>query len=418
VFLAFEEPVDAIRRNASVFGWDLARLEREGRLRLLHGQTPRHVVESGEFDIGGLVAILRGQVAELGAQRVVIDAVDVLLRMFREAGRREDQLFALHEWLLEHTVTGLVTMKQPGREPGELGAVEHIVDCVLRLDHRVVGQVATRRMRVLKYRGSPFLSNEYPYVISRDGIVLMPISTSVLPQQLLGPKFPTGVSGLDRLLDGGLLHGACVLVAGTSGTGKTVLACSIALAACARDERVLYVSFEEGAASLVGSMRSPGIDLGPAIDAGKLRILTALPESMGVEEHLLRIVDEIASLRPRLLVVDAISACRRMGSDEAAFDFLVRLVTHCRSEGITCLLVNQTVQADHLLSGVGISSLVDTLILLEQRWPDESHLRRLLIVKSRGSRHAHAYNELRITDRGLDVGPTTPSSPAAVGGAR
>jgi circadian clock protein KaiC len=409
LLVTFEEQADAIRRNACSIGWDLEALEREGKLRVMHADVPTHVVQSGEFDIGGLLAILAGQIKSIGVQRIVIDAADMLLRLFRDRHREEDQLVTLHNWLLAQNQTAVLTVKLLSDESEPMHRLEYMTDCVLRLDQRVLGQVTTRRLRVLKYRGSAFLSNEYPYAIGSCGIVLMPISTVALTSKLPRSRFTTGVKGLDELLAGGFFRGSSILIGGESGTGKTILACSLAVAASHRDERVLYVSFEESEDNLMSAVRSAGVDLRSPVEAGTLHVLPSMPEAMGVEEQLWQIFQTIESFDPQHLIVDSISACRRMGSEEAAFDFLVRLLNHAKGAGRTCIYLNQIdsgAQA-HRISGIGISSLTDALIVLEQHWHEHSHGRRMLIVKLRGSNHSHQWNPFRITDEGLvfrDVG--------------
>jgi circadian clock protein KaiC len=407
ILVSFEESADAIRRNAATLGWDLPTLERAGRLLIFEAGVPTDIVEAGEFDIGGLLAILDGQIRALGVRRVVIDAADMLLRLFRDPQREEDQLIALHRWLTARDQTVIVTVKASLAATEPMDRLEYLADCVLRLDQRVQGQVSTRRLRVLKYRGSSFLSNEHPYVIGKGGIVLMPVSSMTLNAPAPSRRFGTGVPGLDALLDGGLFAGASVLIGGASGTGKTLLGCSMAVAAAARGERVLYVSFEESRDSLLVTVRSAGIDLDRAVREGRLEFIGAIPEAMGTEEHLLRLYEAIAAVDPRHVIIDAISAAERMGSEQAAFDFLVRLLCHCKVEGRTCIFLNQTDPRDAIdqISGIGISSLIDALLLLRQEWPvDVSHRRQMLIVKVRGSRHAHGWVPFEITDAGLRFG--------------
>lgn len=417
VFVTFEEQAEVIRRNARAIGWDFAPLERNRRLFVMQADVPLDVVQSGDFDITGLLAILAGQIQALKARRIVIDAADVLLRLFRDRGRQEQQLFMLHRWLLEQGLTAVLTVKSADGGERANSVLQYAADCVLRLDQRVIGQVATRRLRVLKYRGSGFLSNEYPYIITAGGLVLMPISTVELAQQPPGPRFPTGVEGLDALLGGGFQQGSCILISGTSGAGKTTLACSLAVTACARDEPVLFVDFGESMASLRSNMASAGIDLGPALESGRLKVLTAMPEARGVEEHLWRIIQALDALKPRHLIVDAISACQRFGANAVAFDFLVRLLTECKTRGITCLYLNQLLgaQAVHALSGVGISSLADGILLLEQDWQDDEHRRRLLIVKLRGTRHSRSPHVFQVTDQGIRVGAAVRTRPVQQG---
>jgi circadian clock protein KaiC len=410
VFVTFEETEDEVRRNAQALGWDLRALEESGKLIIMQAEVPIDLILSGEFNIDGLIAIVRGQIKSIGAKRVVIDAVDRLLELFTDPMLRRNQLHTLHRWLREEDVTTLMTAKHLDKGTNFYPLLDYLLDCVIFLDQRVIGQVMTRRMRVLKYRGSGFFSNEYPYLISNQGIELMPISTTKLHQVALGPAFSTGNSHLDKLLGGGIRQAASVVIAGSSGTGKTTLATSIAVAACARGERVLYLSFEESQQALIETMLSPGIDLRPALEAGLLKILTAIPESVGVEEHLLTISKAVESFKPDFLILEAISATGRLGSQQAAFDLLVRLIDLCKARGITSIFTNQThttlreyaSNIEHI-SGIGISSLIDTLLLLEQGWGPDSYERRLVVIKSRGSRHSHYFHTFAITDQGIVV---------------
>lgn len=408
IFVTFEERADILRQNALALGWDLAAMEKEGKLLLLQPDLPRYVVESGQFDIGGTLAILSGHVQRMGATRIVIDAADVILRMFRDPWDRENQLFLIHDWLAGQTMTSLLTLKISAEQPTIYDRLEYIADCAFHLDNRVRGQVTTRRLRVLKYRGSDFLSNEFPCVITSRGFALMPISLAELKSVGHG-KISSGLAKLDTLLDGGFKRGSCVLVGGPSGSGKTIFACEFSIAACARNEKVLYLSFEESREGLVSGMKSPGLDLESTLKTERLKLTAIMPEAMGVEEHLYRIFQMIDEFKPEHLVVDSISACSRMGSEGMEFEFLMRLLTHCRSQGITCYYLNQTVphQIPHSISGVGLSSLVDTLIVLDQDWPDATHRRRLLIIKSRGSKHSHLFHSFQITDQGVVIDSST-----------
>jgi len=404
VYLSFEESAATLRQNAHALDWDLEPLEQDGQLVLINPDLPTKFLKTGEFDIGGLLAILDGQIKQIGAKRIVIDASDVLLRLFRSEEDREDQLFILYHWLANRPQTSLLTLKIAGEQRDTYNRHEYMADCVLNIDNRVEGQIATRRLRVIKYRGSGFLSNEFPCLIARGGMQFMPISRSELNTRELS-KISTGNGGLDRLFEGGFDGGTCILIAGSTGTGKSILASSFAVAASQRGERTLYVNFEEGIGSFVRGMRSVGLDLTTPQEQGTLRILSALPETLGSEEHLLRLFRIIEDFDPAHLVVDAISACQRMGSEAIAFDFLVRLLNHCRSRGITCLYLNQIEpdRSSHWISGVGISSLIDALMVLEQNWPEGSHVRQLLIIKHRGNRHSHDFHRFQIADDGIMI---------------
>lgn len=406
VYVTFEETAEALRRNAASLGWDLASLERDGKLFLLQADVSREMVASGEFNIGGLLSVLGGKSDELGAACIALDAVDVLLGVFADPGRERHELYGLHDWLRQRGATAVLTVKVLEEGGLQYPFLDFLADCILRLDQRVEGQVTTRRLWVRKYRGSGYIANECPFVIEGGrGFVVMPVPSMTLADRALRERVSTGNAALDAHTGGGLWRGSCVLVAGASGTGKTTLAATFALAAGARGERVLYVSYEESAEQLIGAMRSVGLDLQRAQDAGGLRLLPLMPESLGVEAHLRAVIRAIEEFAAAHLVIDAISGCWRMGSTRAAFDFLVRLLTHCKAAGITCLFINQMTTALEQpdASGFGITSLVDTLMQLNLEPAETTRHRTLAIVKSRGTAHSQAEHRFAITDHGIDL---------------
>jgi circadian clock protein KaiC len=295
--------------------------------------------------------------------------------------------------------------------------LDFMADCVIRLDHRVIGQVATRRLRVVKYRGSGFGTNEYPYVIGRSGIVLFPLTKAELAHQPLGPRVSSGLAGLDAMLDGGFRSTSCILITGRSGTGKTTLASTFVQAACGRGEKILYLSFEESREAMVTAMQSAGIDLVPAIRSKRLLVQTALPESMGSDDHLIRALAAIDAFKPNHVTLDAISACVRMGSEQAAFDYLMRLVSILKERGITCIMTNQisdVAGSDEELSGIGFSSVVDAVIQLRFVEAGPEINRQMLVIKSRGSAHSNRRESFVITSQGISF-PDNPQPPAVPG---
>jgi len=406
LFISFEERAEDIRINAAGMGIDIASLEEGGKFRVIHAELPLDTVNSGEFDTSGLLAMIEGHVGLIGAKRIVLDAIDVLMSIFGDPRREREEISILHNRLRDLGMTTILTVKVGPEGKMIYPFLDFMADCVLFLDQRLTGQVRTRRLSVLKYRGSDFLSNEHPYVFSPNGIVLLPVSSSALEQLSFRERVSSGHPKMDEILGGGYFRGSSILLAGPSGIGKTSLACIFAHAACDKGEKVLYVDFEVAQEALVGAMQSIGLDLRPALDAdSQLRIRTAMPESMGIEDHLLRIINEMNLFSPHHLVVDAISACRRMGSERAAFDFLVRLMTECKSRGITCLYTNQIRNQENLtrLSGMGISSLVDTIIALEYFFEGQGLNRRMMVIKSRGSDHSSAFHQMAFTDQGLEL---------------
>ena len=412
VLVMFEERAASVRQNARARGWDLAPLEKKNKLCLLDARLGPDVVVSGDFSIKSLLAILDQKTKAMRARRIVIDAVDALLYLYDSPLRERQELYALHEWLLDRGLTTIMTVKTaPQEEPhARYAFLDFMADCVINLDQRVTAQITTRRMRVIKYRGSGYGRNEYPFVISPDGVTVMPITSNVLKHSPLGPKVSSGQARLDEVLAGGYRSGASILVVGTAGSGKTTLACIFSQAACRRGERVLYINFEESAESMVGSMLSPGLTLSPLIKNGTLMVRSYLPEAMGVEEHLFHALKALDEFQPRHVVVDAISACKRMGSEFHAFEYLMRFMNACKERGITCFYLNQATSLDVIaeVSGIGISSIIDTVILLRHLPIGNEMKRQLIVLKSRGSKSSDQFHEFRITDRGIDLEKASP----------
>jgi circadian clock protein KaiC len=415
VLVLFEERAAAVRQNAWSRGWDLASLEKKNKLCLLDARVDPEAVVAGDFSIRGLLAVLAHKIKALGAKCVVLDAVDVLLQMYDSPARERKELYALHEWLLDRRVTTIMTAKAiPSEEArARYAFLEFMADCVIELDQRVVGQIATRRLRVVKYRGSGYGRNEYPFIINEDGINVVAITNSALQHRPLGARVSSGVPALDEVLAGGYQRGASILIVGTAGAGKTTLACVFAQAAGRRGERTLYLNFEESAESMVGNMRSPGLVLAPLIKKRRLVVRSSLPEAMGVEEHLFQALKALDDSRPDHVVVDAISACQRMGSPQAAFEYLMRLLNACKERGITCLYLNQGAEAFSEISGIGISSIIDTVVLLHHLPIAGVMKRQLIVMKARGSRHSDRFHDFNITDHGVELVKDSPDGQSA-----
>lgn len=407
IFLTMEERAEGIRENAASLGWDLARYEEQGALFLFDAWLDPQAVLSGSFDLSALLAIIGGAAEAMGAKRIVIDALDMLMRVFDDPREARNQIYALHEWLANRQLTVILTAKAAAT--GEIihpyDFLDFMADCVIFLDNRVTDQLSTRRLRVIKFRGSNFSRSENPYIITDKGIRFIPMTGLELGHAPLGPHVSSGQADFDKVLGGGFRQASCALISGTTGTGKTTLASTFARAACARGERVLYLDFEESQDALVSGMLSVGIDLRPAIAAGCLKVLATMPEAMGAEEHLIRTIDIMNQFRPQHLVLDAVSSIERMGSELAAFDFLVRLLNIAKERAVTILLINQTAgfMDEHQISGIGISSLVDAVIFLRYVESGGEVNRNLLVLKARGSRHSNQYREYRITDDGVRI---------------
>ena len=407
ILVLFEERAAAVRQNARSLGWDLASLERKNRLYLMDARLDPEAVISGDFSIKGLLAILDQKAKAMRARRIVIDAVDTLLHLYNNPLRERNELFSLHEWLLNRGLTTIMTVKTVPQEeaPSRYAFLDFMADCVIHIDQRVMAQVTTRRLRVIKYRGSGYGRNEYPFIIGENGINVIPITSNVLQHRPPGATVSSGQGRLDDVLAGGYKRGTSILIVGTAGAGKSTLACVFSQAACMRNERVLYLNFEESPEAMVSNMLSPGLALGPLIKNGRLVVQSYLPEAMGVEEHLFHVLEALDELHPQHVVVDAISACVRMGSEHAAFEYLMRVLNACKERGITCIYLNQATGLDIVaeVSGIGVSSIIDTIVLLRQLPIDGTMKRQLIVVKSRGSNHSEQFHEFRITDRGIDL---------------
>ncbi len=408
IFVAFEERASAVRRNALTLGWDLEALEKAGKLSVIEARLDPQTIVCGDFNLKALLAIIEGQSKAIGAKRIVFDALDVLMRLFDSPARERSEMYSLHEWLLDHEMTAILTVKASEGNSifGRYEFIEFMADCVIRLIQRPGEWVSTRELQVIKYRGSDSGRNGYPFVIQPGGISVIPISEFSLQHQALGPHISSGNTQLDSVLGGGYRRASSVLLAGASGTGKTTIANTFVKAACDRGEKVLYLGFEESEEAMVATMLSPGIDLRPPIKAGRLKIVTAMPEAFGTEKHLVRAFKMIDEFKPDHVIVDAISSFKRMGSDRAAFEFSMRLVNWCKDKGITVILVDQSSGGSEdrvAISGLGISSTIDAILWLRFVEAGNKLKRVLLVIKSRGSKHSSQYHDFRITDHGIEL---------------
>ncbi|MCF8033720.1 MAG: circadian clock protein KaiC [Desulfarculaceae bacterium] len=406
LYLSFEMSHQATTRDAASLGFDLPALEKQGSLVFVDGRPALGSRKSGEFDLGGMLAIVKGLSREKKAGLVVLDAVEVLLRSFSDPEQQIQALQELHVWLEENNFTSLITARATAQPEGQtnLGQIEFMSDCLIYLDQRVARELTTRRLRVIKYRGSDTGRNEYPFIIAPGGIKLMALSDTKLDRGPLTETVSSGHPVLDQILGGGYRRGSSVLLTGETGTGKTTLACVFAGAACRRGEKVLYVGFEEASQAVIAEMRSTGLDLEPMVKKGNLRFHTAMPESLGSEEHLIHIAEQMESFRPDHVIVDAISAFLRLGGPMAGFNFAARLIAHLKSHGVTAMLLNQIDGISNIdqISGMGISTLLDSLVFLRYMESGGEMNRMLLVLKSRGMAHSNQYREYLMSDQGVE----------------
>ena len=414
VLMSFEESAEDIAKNVASLGFDINALAAEKKLVIDFVRIERgEIEEHGEYDLEGLFIRLAHAIDSIGARRVVLDTVEALFAGLSNQAILRSELRRLFAWLKERGMTTIITGERSGDKLTRQGLEEFISDCVILLDHRVYGQISTRRLRVVKYRGSTHGTNEYPFLIDESGISIMPITSSGLEYEVSTERISSGVPGLDRMLGGlGYYRGSTVLLSGTAGTGKTSLAAHLAQAACGRGERCLFFSFEESLAQIIRNTRTIGIDLQPCIRKDLLRIHSSLPTVSGLEMHLVRMHKLISQFQPSVVIVDPVSNLRTAGTSEDSTHLFIRLVDFLRKHGILGFLVSLT-GGDRPLEATdeGISSMVDTWLLLRDLESNGERNKVLYVLKSRGMDHSNQVREFHITSKGVKLveaylGPT------------
>jgi circadian clock protein KaiC len=407
VFLAFEESEEELAQNVRSLGFDLDRLVAEGKVVVDYVHVDRaEIEENGEYDLEGLFIRLGLAIDSVGAQRVVLDTLETLFGGLSNEAVLRAELRRLFRWLKDRGVTAVITAERGDGTLTRQGLEEYVSDCVILLDHRVHGQISTRRLRVVKYRGTRHGTNEYPFLIDEDGITVLPVTSLGLQHEASDERVSSGVDRLDAMLGGrGYYRGSSILVSGTAGTGKTSFAAHFAGAACRRGERCLYFAFEESQSQVVRNARSIGLDLRPWIDGGLLRFHATRPTFHGLEMHLATMLRLIRDFRPRVVVVDPISNMIAAGTADEAQAMLLRLVDSLKHQQITALFTNLTSAGDTSLeqTGLGVSSIVDTWILLRDIELGGERNRGMYVLKSRGMAHSNQIREFLLTDRGIEL---------------
>jgi circadian clock protein KaiC len=403
VLVTFEESADKVSANVASLGFDLDGLQRDGLLVVHAFQVdPAEIVESGEFDFEPLSALLDDTIERIGAKRVVLDTIELLFGAFPSQAIVRAELSRLFRRLEDRAVTAIVTGERGDNGLTRHGIEEYVSDCVIVLSHRMHEEISTRRLRVVKYRGSAHGTNEYPFMISGHGFVVLPITSVALDYGASEDRISTGVARLDHMLAGGLFRGSTVLVSGTMGTGKSTLGAHLVNAACARGERALLVLFEESPDQVIRNMRSVGLDLGRWVEAGLLRMWAARPAAFGLETHLAILAGLIEELKPTVAVLDGIVSLTHGGpSGPEVTSMLARQIDLLKAAGITTMATTLAREDD--TSMVGISSLADTWLLLRNVKSDGERNRLLYVLKSRGSAHSNQAREFVLTDHGAEL---------------
>ncbi|MBF0416438.1 MAG: circadian clock protein KaiC [Magnetococcales bacterium] len=406
IFVSFEEKEDSIRANMATLGWDIGQLEERGLLFLHSVFFPVDAIQSGRFDIKSIFKMLVTKAQKMAATSIVIDAIDMLSRHLNDAHRELTELEIIKNLLSEQGITTIITVKswERDRQHHYHEMLDFMADCVIYLNMRIQDAMITRHLLITKYRGSDFEKTEYPYVISESGIELLPISSIELKYKPLGEHLTTGISRLNQMLGNGFRRASSILIAGTTGSAKTTLAATFVRERCSKGENILYINFEQSIDAMLGNLLAVGIDLHPYVEKKRLLHLSGMPESMGSGEHLLRAIKAIHQHKPEHVIIDAISATERMGG-KAAFMYVVRLMSVCKNNGITCLMLNQTKKFMDImeLSGIEVSSMIDTVLALNMVQSGGEMNRLILVLKSRGSAHSNQYREFAITDQGVKI---------------
>ncbi|MBK5226073.1 MAG: circadian clock protein KaiC [Thermoleophilia bacterium] len=406
VFIAFEEKEEELAENMESLGFNLKELEKKKKLAIDYILIERgEVEETGEYDLGGLFIRIEYAVRQVGARRIVIDSIETLFSGLQNENILRAELRRLFRWLKDKGLTAMITA-EPGQ--GTLtrhGIEEYVADCVILLDHRVTEQTSTRRMRIIKYRGSVHGANEYPFIISEEGISVLPLTSIGRAYKVSRQHISTGVPRLDAMMDGkGYFRGSSILVTGTAGTGKSSIAMHMADATCRRGENCLYLASDASPDQIVRDAKSIGINLAKWARQGLLRFQSTRPTFSGMEAHLVYIHKTVNEFDPKVLVFDPISSMASTSSTLEVHSMLLRLIDFLKSRGITNLCTNLTTGGKFLEQPeVDISSVMDTWLLLRDVEYSGERTRMLSILKSRGMDHSNQMREFLITSKGVDL---------------
>jgi circadian clock protein KaiC len=406
VFMSFEESAEELTKNVTSLGFDLNRLTASKRLLVDYVHIERsEIEETGEYDLEGLFIRLGNAIDSIGAKRVVLDTIESLFSGLPNPSILRAELRRLFRWLKKKGMTAIITGERGENALTRHGLEEYVSDCVILLDHRVSNQISTRRLRIVKYRGSTHGTNEFPFLIDERGLSVMPITSLGLKHTVTSQRISTGIPRLDTMLGGkGYFRGSSILISGTAGTGKTSIAAHFVDAACRRGERSVFFAFEESPSQIIRNMHSIGIDLQQWVKKGLLQFHAERPTVYGLEAHLASMHKLIEELKPRIVVVDPVTNLGSVASEADVKAMLIRLLDLIKFNQITALFTTLTAATGSLeLTEVGISSLADTWLLLRDIEIGGERNRGLYILKSRGMAHSNQIREFLLTDKGVDL---------------
>ncbi|GAB0115820.1 circadian clock protein KaiC [Acidisoma sp. C75] len=403
VFMSFEERAEDLVANVSSLGYQLDSLIAQGKLVIDHVRVdPSEIEENGEYDLEGLFLRLGFAVDSVGAKRIVLDTIETLFASLKNESLLRAELRRLFGWIKERGLTAIITGERGDGTLTRQGLEEYVSDCVILLDNRVAEQITTRRLRVVKYRGSAHGTNEYPFLIDHGGISVLPVTSSGLHRPAAREAVSSGIEGLDAMLGKrGFYRGSSILLSGAAGTGKTAFASFFAHASCTRGERCLFFAFEESADEICRNAQSYGLDLAACAEAGLLRFEASRPSLFGLEMHLARMSRDIEAFKPEAVVIDPISAFR--GPDSEVHATLLRMIDLLKSHGILGFFTSLRSDGPSSTADLGLSSLMDGWIKLENDETNGELNRTLYVIKARGMGHSNQVREYRIGDRGIEL---------------
>jgi len=408
VLVTFEENADELAADVRSLGYDLDKLVAQKKLLIDYVHVDRsEIEETGEYDLEGLFVRLDHAINQVGAKRVMLDTIETLFGGLKDTGILRAELRRLFRWLRDRQITTIVTAERGEQMFTRQGLEEYITDAVISLDHRVFEQISTRRIRVVKYRGSMHGTNEYPFLIDRDGLQVLPVTSLMLEHAAPDERVSSGLPAIDAMLGGrGFYRGSTVLLSGTAGTGKTTLAAHFVDAACRRGEKCVYFLFEESPQQMIRNMRSAGVDLAKWVDKGLLQFHADRPNRHGLETHLLTMHHTVEMFEPDVVIMDPITNLLAVGTSIDVRSMLTRVIDFLKTRGITALFTSLT-SSEHSLERTEtlISSLMDSWILVAAELEGRHRIRQIYVLKSRGTPHSDEVRQFRFTSRGIDIEP-------------
>jgi circadian clock protein KaiC len=405
VLITFNETEEELIANLNSIGINLSSLSYENRLLIDYIDTTTDILQTGAYNLGALFLRIESAIDAIGAKRVMLDGLEALYSNLSDTLLLRSEIRRLFQWAKNKGLTVLITGELGTGNGTRFGFEEYVSDCVIKLDHRIIGEVSTRRLIIQKYRGSSHETNEYPYLITKNGISILPITSLALDHKVSSERVSSGVAGIDSMLGGnGFYRGSTILVSGTPGSGKTSIAMQFVTDACRRDKKCLVISYEESPAQIIRNMLSIGLDLAPFVDKGLLFLHSLRPTLQGLEMHLLMMHRLFENFTPDIVVIDPASSLTKIYAEGEVGATLARMIDFMKGKGITALLTELMSSAGYAKNHhIGVSSLVDSWLMIREAEHGEERSRELYIIKSRGMGHSKRIGSLTVSENGIEV---------------